>query len=97
MLKLCMIIVHDPIIHDLLGLQTKGKLACPVCGSKMKSCHSRSLGKQCLMSLDTFSTIIIGIELPKTSFQWERGDIIKATKNDTSFMEVGIRSTKSLR
>ena len=34
------------IVHDLLGLQTKGKFACPVCGSKMKSRHSRSLGKQ---------------------------------------------------
>ena len=41
-----MIIVHDPIIHDLLGLQTKGKFACPVCGLKMKYRHSKSLRKQ---------------------------------------------------
>ena len=41
MIKLYMIIVHD-----LLGLQTKGKFACLVCGLKMKSSHSRSLGKQ---------------------------------------------------
>ena len=34
------------IVHDLLGLQTKGKFACPVCGPKMKSRYSRSLGKQ---------------------------------------------------
>ena len=46
MLKLRMIIVHDPIIHDLLGLQTKGKFAYPICGPKMKSHHLRSLGKQ---------------------------------------------------
>ena len=45
MFKLRMIIVHDPLLHDLLGLQTKGKFACPVCGPKMKSRHSRSLGK----------------------------------------------------
>ena len=47
MLKLHMIIVqHDPIVHDLLGLQTKGKFACPVCSPKMKSCHLRTLGKK---------------------------------------------------
>ena len=46
MLKLHMIIVHDPIINDLLGLQTKEKFECPVCGLKMKCRHSRSLGKQ---------------------------------------------------
>ena len=45
-LLLCMIIVHDPIIHDLLSLQTKGKFACLVCGPKMKSHHSRSLRKK---------------------------------------------------
>ena len=36
-------IKFDP---SLPGLQTKGKFACPVCGPKMKSCHSRSLGKE---------------------------------------------------
>ena len=41
-----MIIVHNPIVHDLLGLQTKGKSKCPVCSPNMKSHHSRSLGKQ---------------------------------------------------
>jgi hypothetical protein len=30
----------------LLGLQTKGKIACPVCGLGMRSRHSRSLGKE---------------------------------------------------
>lgn len=40
-----MIIVHDPIVHYLLGLQTKGKFACPVCGLKMKYHHSGSLRK----------------------------------------------------
>jgi hypothetical protein len=31
---------------SLAGLQTKGKFPCPVCGPKMKSHHSRSLGKE---------------------------------------------------
>jgi hypothetical protein len=31
---------------SLAGLQTKGKFACPVCGPKMKSRRSRSLGKE---------------------------------------------------
>ena len=34
------------IIPDLVGLQTKGKFACPICGPKMKSHHSKSLRKQ---------------------------------------------------
>ena len=34
------------IVHDLWDLQTKGKFACPACGPKMKSHHSRSLQKQ---------------------------------------------------
>ena len=46
MFKLCMIILHDLIIHDILGLQTKCKFTSPVCGSKVESHHSRSLGKQ---------------------------------------------------
>ena len=45
MLKLHIIILHDPIAYDLLDLQTKGKFAYPLCGSKMKSHYSRSLGK----------------------------------------------------
>jgi hypothetical protein len=31
---------------SLAGLQTKGKFPCPVCGPKMKSRRSRSLGKE---------------------------------------------------
>jgi hypothetical protein len=31
---------------SLVGLQTKGKFPCPVCGPKMKSRRSRSLGKE---------------------------------------------------
>jgi hypothetical protein len=30
----------------VLGLQTKGKFACPVCGLRMKSHRSISLGKE---------------------------------------------------
>ena len=41
------IIIIDIDIPSLyLGLHTKGKSACPVCGPKIKSCHSKSLGKE---------------------------------------------------
>jgi hypothetical protein len=30
----------------LVGIQTKGKFACPVCGPMIKSCRSRSLAKE---------------------------------------------------
>jgi predicted RNA-binding Zn-ribbon protein involved in translation (DUF1610 family) len=30
----------------LASLQAKGKFACPICGPRMKSRHSRSLGKE---------------------------------------------------
>ena len=38
--------IFNPIIYHLAGLQTKGKFACPICGPKMKSRRSTSLGKQ---------------------------------------------------
>ena len=31
---------------NIVGLQTKGKFACPVCGPKIKSCRSKSLRKE---------------------------------------------------
>ena len=31
-----------------MGIETKGKFSCPVCGPKMKSRHSKSLGKEVL-------------------------------------------------
>ena len=31
---------------NIVGLQTKGKFACPVCGPKIKSCCSNSLRKE---------------------------------------------------
>ena len=39
-------IIDIKIIPFLVGLQTKGKFSCPLCGLKMKSRHSRSLGKE---------------------------------------------------
>ena len=33
---------------NIVGLQTKGKFACPVCGPKIKSCCSKSLRKEVL-------------------------------------------------
>ena len=31
---------------NIVGLQTKGKFACPICGPKIKSHHSKSLRKE---------------------------------------------------
>ena len=31
---------------NIVGLQTNGKFACPVCGPKIKSHHSKSLRKE---------------------------------------------------
>ena len=40
-------IFNNPIISlSCIHLQTKGKFACPVCGPKMKSRHSKILGKK---------------------------------------------------
>ena len=39
-------IIDIKINTYLAALQTKGKCACPICGPKMKSHHSRSLGKK---------------------------------------------------
>ena len=36
--------VNPSTLH--LGLQTKGKFACPVCGPKIKSCRSKFLRKE---------------------------------------------------
>ena len=42
-----MIIIHIYIPYlNIVGLQTKGKFACPVCGPKIKSCRSKSLRKE---------------------------------------------------
>ena len=40
------IIIEIDIPSLYVGLQTKGKFACPVCGPKMKSRHSKSLLKE---------------------------------------------------
>ena len=36
--------IDNPSLY--VGIQTKGKFACPVCGPKIKSRHSKSLGKE---------------------------------------------------
>ena len=41
-----MYILIIDINPSVAGLQTKGKFACPVCGRKMKSRRSKSLGKE---------------------------------------------------
>jgi hypothetical protein len=42
------------------------------------------------MTIGTSSLRTIGIEVPKTSFQWERRDWTKTMENDTSSMAVAI-------
>ena len=43
---LYIIIINIDIPYLYVGLQTKGKFACPICGPKIKSCHSKSLRKE---------------------------------------------------
>ena len=37
--------IDIPYLH-IVGLQTRGKFACPICGPKIKSRHSKSLRKE---------------------------------------------------
>ena len=43
------------------------------------------------MSIGISSLRIIGIEQPKKYFQWEEGECIKTTENDTSPLEDAIQ------
>ena len=43
-LYIIIIDIDNPSLY--VGLQPKGKFACPVCGPKIKSRHSKSLGKE---------------------------------------------------
>ena len=78
------ILKNDMFNPSPTGLQTKGKLACPVFGPNMKSYCSRSLGKQLFDEYKHF------INIQNILFQWKRRDYIKTMKNDTSPMKVGI-------
>ena len=75
----------------LVGLQTKGKFACPVCGPRIKSHRSRSLAKEVfdeyrhfLPKNHSYRTI------DKEKFNGKEENGKKTTKNDTLPMEVGI-------
>ena len=87
-----MIIIDIDIPYlNIVGLQTKGKFACLVCGPKMNYSFSKYLGK---MVLDEYRHFLSKTHrfctTEKTSFQWERRDWIKTMKNDTSPMEFGV-------
>ena len=74
-----------------VGLQTKGKFACPffwVLRSNLV--FPKVEERRCLMSIGTSSLRIIGIKLPKKYIQWEARYCIKTMENDTSPMEVAI-------
>ena len=87
---LYIIIIDIDIMYLYVGLQTKGKFACLVCSPKIKSRRSKILEMRCLMSIDTSSLRITGIELSKKYIQWEARDCIKTAENDTSPMDVAI-------
>ena len=81
-------IIINPTFADL---QTKGRFACPVCGPKMKSRWSKSLGKEVFDEYRHFLSKNHKYRTTeKISFQWEIRDWTKTTKNDTSPMEVVI-------
>ena len=88
------IIIIDNVNPSTLyvGIQTKGKFACLVCGPKIKSRHSKSLIKEVfdeyrhfLSKNDRYRTT------EKIYFQWEAGDCIKTMENDTSPLEDAIQ------
>ena len=53
---------------NIVGLQKKGKFACPVCGPKIESRCSKSLRNEVFNEYRHFSLRITGIEQPKKIF-----------------------------
>jgi hypothetical protein len=75
----------------LVGLQTKGKFACPVCGPRIKSCRLRSLGKEVFDEYRHFLPKNHSYRTTdKAKFNGKEENGKKTMKNDTSPMEVGI-------
>ena len=57
---------------NIVGLQTKGKFACPVCGRKIKSRHSKSLRKEVFDEYRHFLSKNHRYRtIEKKYFQWE--------------------------
>ena len=79
--------IYIPYVN-IVGLQTKGKFACPICGPKIKSRHSKNLTKEVF---DEYRHFLSKNHRYRTTekkyFQWEAGDCIKTTKNETSPLE----------
>ena len=74
-----------------MGLQTKGKFACPFCGPKIKSRREKSLRKELFEEYMNFlSKNHMYRTTKKNYFQWEAVDCIKTTENDTSPLEDAI-------
>ena len=89
-LYIIIIDIDIPYLY-IVGLQTKGKFACPVCGPKIKSCLSKSLRKEVFDEYRHFLSKNHKYRTTeKKSFQWEARDYIKTTENDTSLWEVAI-------
>ena len=74
---------------NIVGLQTKGKFACLVCGPKIKYRRSKSLRKEAFDEYRHF--LSKNHRYRKKYFQWEARDCIKTMENDTSPLEYAIQ------
>ena len=88
-----MIIIDIDIPYlNIVGLQTKGKFACPVGGPKIKSRRSKILRKEVFDEYRHFLSKNHRYRTTeKKSFQWEAEDRIETTENDTSPLEDAIQ------
>ena len=76
---------------NIVGLHTKGKFACPVCGPKIKYHRSKSLRKEVFDEYRNFLSKNHRYTTTERNFQWKAGDYIKTMKNDTSPLEDAIQ------
>ena len=83
--------IYIPYLY-IVGHQTKGKFACPICGPKIKSRRSKSLRKEVF---DEYRHLLSKNhryrKTEKKYFQCEAGECIKTMENDTSPLEDAIQ------
>ena len=90
-LILYIIIIDIDIPSLYVGLQTKGKFACLVCGPKIKSRRSKSLRNEVFDEYRNFLSKNHRYRTTKKNyFQWKARDCIKTMENDTSPLEDAI-------
>ena len=76
---------------NIVGLQTKGKFACLVCGPKIKSRRSKSLRKEVFDEYRHFLSKNHRYRTTKKKIHWEARDCIKTMENDSSPLEDAIQ------